>query len=87
MLTKNVVFLTSPLFYVALKLSLLFLRQLLSHIQERESEKWEMSTFKMMFSFLVTFILYVMDLNYILFLGLQLFLESLLDWAQLLVYS
>lgn len=41
----------------------------------------------MMFSFLVTFILYVMDLNYILFLGLQLFLESLLDWAQLLVYS
>lgn len=87
MLTKNVVFLTSPLFYVALKLSLLFLRQLLSHIQDRESEKWEMLTFKMMFSFLVAFILYVMDLNYILFLGLQLFLERLLYWAQLLVYS
>lgn len=83
----NVVFLTSPLFYVALKLSLLFLRQLLCHPQDRESEKWEMSTFKMMFSFLVTCILYVMDLNYILFLGLQLFLESVLDWAQLLAYS
>lgn len=45
-----------------------------------------MSTFKMMFSFLVTCILYVMDLNYILFLGLQP-LENLLDWAQLLAYS
>lgn len=87
MLTKNVVFLTSPLFYVALKLSLLFLRQLLCHTQDRESEKWEMSTFKMMFRFLVTCILYVVDLNYILFLGLQLFLGSLLDWAQLLAYS
>jgi len=87
MLTKNVVFLTSPLFYVALKLSLLFLRQSLCHTQDGESEKWEMSTFKMMFRFLVTRILYVMDLNYILFLGLQLFLESLLDWAQLLAYS
>lgn len=73
---KNVVFLTSPLFYVALKLSLLFLRQLLCRTQDRESGKWEMSTFKMMFSFLVTRILYVMGLNYVLFTGFQLFLES-----------
>lgn len=73
---KNVVFLTSPLFYVALKLSLLFLRQLLCRTQDRESGKWEMSTFKMMFSFLVTCILYVMGLNYVLFTGFQLFLES-----------
>lgn len=73
---KNVVFPTSPLFYVALKLSLLFLRQLLCRTQDRESGKWEMSTFKMMFSFLVTRILYVMGLNYVLFTGFQLFLES-----------
>jgi len=84
---KNVVFLTSPLFYVALQLSLLFLRQLLCHTQDRASEKREMSTFKMMFSFLVTCILYVMGLNYILFSGLQLFIESQLDWAQLLAFS